>query len=263
MEFPPSVSWSTVVCLFDLFFSSHHLLCLWLFDLQSSCSLTLKKSVRLVRLWNTFRRRILHHQGLIGKTRCPTSKHTCVPFWRTHLLLTSVPALFGHPQPPGTRRKAETFAAPSEAAQNKQHWSSLLLGISLRAGARASAGGGELGVFWWLQSYKCAALLLSSVGSGSRQSNQPNARSAEAALCAPMLAANPELSIRWDDCGWLPLISKTLLCIQWLCIVYIEPENVQMCLATHDCETFECGSLKRAYTRLHRSLFFFYFEMIW
>lgn len=95
--------------------------------------------------------------------------------------------------------KPEPFAGLSADAQNKQRaarWSSLLLGVSLRAGARASVGGGG-GMSWGFSDdgtainirHQCAVLLHPHFGS-CRQAvryqgcccNQPNAQGTGALL---------------------------------------------------------------------------------
>lgn len=124
---------------------------------------------------------------------CPLFSYSLHPHILTHTHT---------PQPPqhimlSEKRSSEpeTIASLSAAAQNKQRvacWSSLLLGVSLRAGARASVGG----VSWGFSDdgmainiqHQCTGLLLSSVWSTqtsctlSEWSNQPNAQSAEAHL---------------------------------------------------------------------------------
>lgn len=147
-------------------------------------------------------------QGACPNTRvCPFGKHTFC--WRA----CTCPLCLDTPTPlAGTRRKAETFAAPSMAAQNKQRWSSLLLGISLRAGARASVGGGELGVFWWLQSYKYApsmcrpAFVLGLVQDHGRVISLMHGVQ-ELPSVPRCWLQNPTLSINWDEtrcCGPQP-----------------------------------------------------------
>lgn len=146
------------------------------------------------------------------RRRAPPHTHTHV---HTFLKCMHAPTLFRHSlHPPHTHTYAtpsthhaltekrssepETIAGLSAAAQNKRRatrWSSLLLGVSLRAGARASVGG----VSWGFSDdgtainihRRCAALLRPRFGLCSRavhyqssQSNQPNAPSAGALLCS-------------------------------------------------------------------------------